>query len=108
MHHEFQERKSDMALTLEESGQLMSDAAFRQRIKPCCIKYADYILNEAPSVPAHNARVRWANNTFLNPEQVAFQVQPPTVMDAAVQSAGSEISDAALQAAVENVVNKML
>lgn|SRR5262245_13499614 len=97
-----------MALTLEESGQLMEDAAFRKRIKPCCVKYADYILNEAPTVPAHNARVRWANNAFANPEQVAFQVQPPTVMDAAVQSAGAAITDAALQAAVEGVVNKML
>ena len=97
-----------MALTLEESGALMEDAAFRRRIKPSCVKYADYILNEPATVPAHNARVRWANSCFASPEQVAFAVQPPVVMDAAVQADGAEIDDASLQAAVEGVVNKML
>jgi hypothetical protein len=97
-----------MALTLQQSGELMVDPAFRMRVKPCCVKYADYILNEAPSVPAHNARIRWANSCFANPEETAFKVQPPTVMDAAVQDAGAAITDVALQAAVEGVVNKML
>lgn|SRR5262245_57399033 len=97
-----------MPLTYQDSAALMLDADFRGRIKVSCLKYADYILMEAATIPAHNTRVRWANNTFQNPESAAMQVQPPTVMDAAVQDAGAAITDAALQSAVENVVNKML
>jgi hypothetical protein len=97
-----------MPITYDESAALMQDLAFRGRVKVSCLKFADYILNEAPTVPAHNARVRWANTTFQVPEQSAIQVQPPTVMDPAVQTAGAAITDAALQTAVENVVNKML
>jgi hypothetical protein len=97
-----------MALTYEASAALMTDAAFRGRVKVACLKFADYILNEGAAVPAHNARVRWANSTFQNAEQVAYQVQPPTVMDAAVQDAGAAITDAALQSAVEGVVNKLI
>lgn len=97
-----------MALTYEDSATLMVDQAFRGRVKVACLKFADYIHNEANTVPAHNTRLQWARSAFANPEQVAFQVQPPTVMDAAVQTAGAAITDAALQSAVEGVVNKML
>ena len=45
---------------------------------------------------------------FQNPEAVAGQVHPPTVMDPAVQLAGANVTDSALQGAVEGVVNKML
>jgi hypothetical protein len=86
----------------------MSDVIFRGRVKAACLKFADYIFNEAITVPAHNTRLRWARETFDNPEQIAFKIQPPTVMDAAVQTAGAAITDAALQSAVEGVVNKML
>jgi hypothetical protein len=43
-----------------------------------------------------------------NPDAIAGQIQPPTVMDPAVQTAGSAVTDIALQAAVEGVVNKIL
>jgi len=39
---------------------------------------------------------------------VAGQIQPPTVMDPAVQAAGSGIDDNGLQGAVEGVINKMM
>jgi|SRR5215510_1439504 len=97
-----------MALTYEESAALMNDPTFRGRVKVACMKFADFILIEPSSEPAHNARVRWAQMTISNPEGVAAQVQPPTVMDAAVQQDGNAITDAALQGAVENTVNKML
>jgi hypothetical protein len=95
-------------MTYTESAALMTDIAFRGRVKVSCLKYADSILVEATTVPAHNTRLRWAQNCFQQPDQVAAQVQPPTVMDAAVQSAGAEIDDAALQASVETVINKMM
>lgn len=97
-----------MSLTYEESAALMSDFAFRGRVKVSALKYADSILVEANTVPAHNTRERWALSCFQNPDMVATQLQPPVVMDAAVQAAGAEIADSALQGSVEAVVNKMM
>lgn len=95
-------------MTYEESAALMNDFQFRGRIKVAALKYADSIMIEASSVPAHNTRERWALSTMQNPEMVAAQLQPPVVMDVAVQEAGAEITDAALQGSVETVVNKMM
>lgn len=95
-------------MTYQESAALMQDLEFRGRVKVACLKYADSIMIEASSVPAHNSRLRWAQNTFMQPDLVAMQVQPPTVMDAAVQAAGAAVTDAALQGAVETVVNKTI
>lgn len=97
-----------MALTYEESAALMNDFAFRGRVKVAALKYADSILIEATTVPAHNTRERWAMQTFQQPDLAAQNLQPPVVMDPAVQQDGSGITDAALQAAVEGVVNKIL
>lgn len=95
-------------MTYTESAALMSDVTFRGRVQVAVLKYADSIMIEASSVPAHNTRERWALNAMQNPGMVAAQVQPPTVMDPAVQQDGSAVTDAALQAAVEGVVNKLL
>jgi hypothetical protein len=95
-------------MTYTESAALMTDLEFRGRIKVSCLKYADSIMNEANTVPAHNMRLRWAQTTFQQPDMVAGQVQPPVVMDSAVQTAGAEITDDALQGSVEAVVNKMM
>lgn len=95
-------------MTYAESNALMSDMEFRGRVKVAVLKYADSIMREEPTVSGHNTRVRWAQETMQQPDQVAGKVQPPTVMDAAVQAAGAEITDAALQGSVEAVVNKML
>jgi hypothetical protein len=97
-----------MALTYEQSAELMQDMTFRGRIKVACLKYADYIVGEAANTPAHSTRIRWAQQTFASPESSAGAIQPVVVMDAAVQQDGSAITDEALQSAVENAVNKML
>jgi hypothetical protein len=97
-----------MALTYDESAALMTDQAFRGRVKVACLKYADSIMNEPTTTPAHNTRLRWATQCDQNPDGVATQIQPPTVMDAAVQDAGATITDTALQGSVEAVVNKLL
>lgn len=95
-------------MTYEESNALMSDATFRGRIKVASIKYADSILNEANTIPAHNTRMRWAQQCFQQPDMTANQLQPGVVMDAAVQEAGADITDPALQGSVEAVVNKIM
>lgn len=95
-------------MTYTESAALTNDLEFRGRVKIACLKYADHIHNEAPGTAGHTSRLRWAQSTYQQPEIVASQIQPPTVMDPAVQDAGAAISDVALQSAVEGVVNKML
>jgi hypothetical protein len=95
-------------MTYTESAALMSDMTFRGRVKVAVLKYADSIMIEASSVPAHNTREKWAVLAMQNPDAIAGQIQPPTVMDPAVQTAGSAVTDIALQAAVEGVVNKIL
>ena len=95
-------------MTYTESATLMTDPDFRGRVKVACLKFADSIIGEATDTPAHNTRLRWATQTNSAPDMAAMTVQPPTVMDAAVQAAGAEIDDAALQGSVEAVVNKML
>lgn len=91
-----------------ESAALMQDLAFRGRVKVACLKFADSILIEAASVPAHNSRYKWAQQTMVQPDLAAMQVQPPTVMDPGVQTAGAAVTDVALQGAVEAVVGKMI
>lgn len=95
-------------MTNTELATLMNDMEFRGRIKVSCLKYADSISIEASNVPAHNTRLRWANNTMLQPDNAAQVVTPNVCMDPAVQTAGAAITDVALQGAVEATVNKML
>jgi len=86
----------------------MGDVELRNRIKVAVLTYASYILNEGTGVPAHTSRVRWAQQVYQSPDSVAAQVQPPVVMDGQVQLDGAAITDAALQTAVEGVVNKLI
>jgi hypothetical protein len=95
-------------MTYTESAALMTDGDFRGRVKVACLKFATAIFDEAGSVTAHNSRMRWAAQCYQQPDQIAAQVQPPTVMDSAVQSAGAAIDDAALQSAVEAAINKTM
>src|SRR4029079_9457668 len=95
-------------MTYEESDALTKDATFRGRVKIAALKYAGSIFIEPDTTAAHNTRVRWAQNTYQNPDVVAGQLQPPVVLDPAVQQDGADIPDAGLQAAVEGVVNKLM
>ena len=95
-------------MTYLESAALMTDIEFRGRIKVACLKYADSIIGETTGTPAHNTRIKWAQTCFQQPDMTAAQTQPPTVMDPEVQADGPEITDLALQGAVETVVNKMM
>lgn len=97
-----------MALTYEQSAALMKDQTFRDRVSVACINFARYITDEAPNVPAHSTRIKWAQQTLVAPEPTLNQVIPTVVMDGAVQADGTAISDANLQTAVETSVNKLL
>jgi hypothetical protein len=103
-----------MALTYDESFALMTSGEFGGRVQVALLKYADSIKGEDPTTPAHNTRYKWADRAQLNPAQTAREIQPPTVMDAAVQEAGVDedgkalIADDALQGSVEATVNKLM
>lgn len=97
-----------MPLDYAGTAALMVDNDFRGRVKVSCLKFADYIAGEANSVPAHATRIKWSQQTMANPDVSATQVLPVVVMDPAVQEAGAEITDEALQSATESAVNKMI
>lgn len=97
-----------MAQTYEYSATLMRDVVFIGRVKVACLKYASYIMDEASSTPAHSTRIRWAQQTTVNPDTVAGNITPTVVMDTAVQESGAAITDGDLQVAVETSVNKTL
>ena len=95
-------------LSYDQSNQLMSDPTFKGRVKTACLKYADSIYNEPTSTTAHNTKLRWAHDCQQNPDQMAATVVSPTVLDDAVQTAGSDITDTALQGSVEATINKAM
>jgi hypothetical protein len=101
-------------MTLEQSGALMMDVTFRGRIKASAVKFGLSVLDEDPTIDAHNTRFAWARATLQNPEAASSTLQSPVVMDAAVQAAGVDsggkalIDDPGLQTAVETTIAKML
>jgi hypothetical protein len=97
-----------MALTYEQSAELMKDGIFVGRVKVGCITFARYIMDEAASVPAHSTRIKWAQSTLTAPDASAQQITPTVVMDTAVQQDGAAVTDTALQGAVESAVNKLI
>lgn len=97
-----------MALDYAATAALIMDDAFRSRVKVACLKFATYISDEAANVPAHATRIKWSQTTLANPDASTTQVTPVVVMDVEVQQYGAEITDAALQTAVETTVNKLI
>lgn len=95
-------------MTYDDSAKLMNDQDFRGRVKVAILQYSNYILDEAPTVAAHNTRFKWAIQATQQPDLTAANLQPVVVMDGAVQGAGADITDAALQSSVETVINKLL
>ena len=90
-----------MSLTYQQSANLMTDVEFQGRIKDAVIHNATYLCKGA-----------WASNVFQNPQIQAQILQPIVVMDQDIQNSsagdGSDVSDTALQTAVETAVNNML
>lgn len=95
-------------MTYAESNALMNDMEFRGRIKVAALNYANSIVGENTGTPAHNTRLRWAQQCFQNPDQMAMSLQGPVVVDPEVQADGAGITDLQLQSSVEATVNKMM
>jgi hypothetical protein len=97
-----------MALTYQESADLMNDFTFRGRVKVAMLTFCNYIYGEPASAPAHNARYRWAQMAMVTPDQWVNQITPQTVLDPNVQAQGAQIDDPGLQTAVEETCNKFI
>jgi|GEM_PF-1651838 len=97
-----------MALSYEETANLMRDATFINRIKIACLVYMHEIMNEPYETPAHVTRLKWAQSVSQTPDSVAMQLAPIVVMDPAIQAAGANVTDSDLQVAVVGAINKML
>jgi hypothetical protein len=97
-----------MALSYEESNNLMQDQAFRGRVKVALLKYTTYIMNEPVDTTAHSSRYRWAQRAAAGPEIAVSELTPMIVLDGQVQLDGGSITDGALQTTTESVVNKFL
>jgi hypothetical protein len=95
-------------MTYEETAELMKDPIFRSRVTVACTKYASYISDEQPNVPAHPTRYKWAQQTLVAPDVSANVVIPTVVWDTEVQANGAAITDVALQGAVETAVQKLI
>ena len=95
-------------MTYTEQDALAKDVEFRGRIKIALLHFSDYIVGEPVTTPAHNTRLKFSNDVYENPDQVAMKIQPSVVMDAKVQEQGAAISDADLQTSVEATVNKRM
>jgi len=88
---------------------LSKDAVFRGRVSVACVHFANYIVDEPSTTPAHSTRTRWAQQTLIAPEIAVQNCIASVVNDDAVQTAGgAPITDEALQGAVETSINKLL
>lgn len=89
-----------------ELSQLMTDPAFRGRIKVAILTYSIRILQDQGSYS--NAVLRWANQAFRAPDQTAQASQANVCMEPAIHGQGANVDDGALQFSVENAVQKIV
>jgi hypothetical protein len=59
-------------MTYDESQKLMTDTAFRGRVKVACLRFADAIMNEASTEPEHNTRMKWAQQAMVERPSQSF------------------------------------
>jgi len=94
-----------MALTLDESAQLINNTQFRGRVKVAALKYASYLaLQPNPNL----SRSRWIQQTIQQPDQTAQTITPAVVMNVNVQNLGANIDDDNLMAAVQVVSDQQM
>jgi hypothetical protein len=104
-----------MPIDYDQAGALQSNLPFGLRVKVATVKFANYIANEAPNVPQHAARWRWASNTLNDLDGTARKLQQNVVMQQSILDADidatdgdSTVDDATLQTAVETVANQFI
>lgn len=94
-----------MALTFTESAALMNDPDFRGRVKVAALNYAQFLSLQTGN---NNSKMKWIQQTQLQPDMTATILVPPTVMNPNVQAGGATVSDADLQAAVQATADMIM
>lgn len=95
-----------MALTYSQLDSLTTNASFLGRVRTALGYYANYLLNGTPTTLQRD----WCGRVFYVPgncAQMAANMAPQLVQDAAFVNSttgdGSDVTDAALQTAVEKI-----
>jgi hypothetical protein len=55
--------------TRAQQAQLLDDVTFKLQVKGALLAAAANILQEAPTTPNHDNRIKWANAIYVNPQQ---------------------------------------
>jgi hypothetical protein len=104
-----------MALTYDQQGALQTNLPFGLRVQVAVVGFANYIENEGPSVPQHNARLRFAGRVYDSAGPIARQIQVLVVAEQGIIDADidatdgdSTADDATVQTAVETVANRLI
>ena len=100
-----------MALTLDQSANLMTNTTFQGRIKTSSMIFATSITQN----PGFSSGLQsWARTTIAGPMAMAAQLQPSVTIDSAVQNAGidpddgdSLVTDDQLNQVVQVVVQRL-
>ena len=98
-----------MALTYTQLDALTVDATFLGRVRAAVRKHATTLLAGTPTA----AQLSWASNVYWGARrsnQIAADMAPQLVNDPAIANSstgtGSDVTDAALQAAVDVICEK--
>lgn len=92
-----------------ELYQLRDDATFQRRVEFARFYLANYIRNEDPQTPNHESRYAWALNCLNGQLSMPVaQVALLACLDPAVRQDGAAVTDAALQTAVEYLIDVMI
>jgi hypothetical protein len=95
-------------MTYDESALLMTNLEFRGRVKVSALKYAGSIMIRPTSTAAHNTRIRWAQIVTSNRTWSPTSCNRPSSWTRPFKADSADITDVALQTAVEGVVNQMM
>ena len=96
------------AVAYVDLSAIAGDPLFLRRVTVAVAKFAAYILGEAPSVPNHATRYRWAQTAIVNASGVAGAIATSVVLDNNVQAALMASTDAQIQSGVEAQVATLL
>lgn len=95
--------------TFAELVTASSNATLTEKIRIATLIAADLVLQEAPSVADHQARVRWAQKIFADPESATVKMIWPVLIKnrtatlAQLTGATDEVVQAAVNASVSSV-----
>lgn len=97
-----------MAGAYADIATLVNSSAFQDAVNVAAMKFAIFILGEAPSVTNHHLRAIWAKQIYSG-GSISTSLMRAIAWDPAIQpTAPVQPSDATIQAATENAVSNYI